>query len=74
MTELQKQLDAQLKQCTTQKVLLPTGCPFGQHMDNRIEGDPIWSMASYPKLAVVPGPTSRRVAGAARHRAPHTSR
>jgi hypothetical protein len=58
VSELQKQLDAQLKQCTTQKVLLPTGCPFGQHMDNRIEGDPIWSMASYPKLAVVPGPTT----------------
>jgi hypothetical protein len=56
--ELQKQLDAQLKQCTTQKVLLPTGCPFGQHMDNRIEGDPMWSMASYPKLAIVPGPAS----------------
>jgi hypothetical protein len=54
--ELQKQLDAQLKQCTTQKVLLPTGCPFGQHMDNRIEGEPEWSMASYPKLAIVPGP------------------
>ena len=56
--ELQKQLDAQLKQCTTQKVLLPTGCPFGQHMDNRIEGDPKWSMASYPELAVVPGPAA----------------
>ncbi|GAB3040823.1 hypothetical protein GCM10027052_22710 [Parafrigoribacterium mesophilum] len=54
--ELQKQLDAQLKQCTTQKVLLPTGCPFGQHMDNRIEGEPVWSMTSYPKLAIVPGP------------------
>jgi hypothetical protein len=56
--ELQKQLDAQLTQCTTQKVLLPTGCPFGQHMDNRIEGDPVWSMASYPKLAIVPGPAT----------------
>ncbi|MEO7006159.1 MAG: hypothetical protein ABI275_09155 [Terrimesophilobacter sp.] len=54
--ELQTQLDTQLKQCTTQKVLLPTGCPFGQPMDNRIEGEPVWSMASYPKLAIVPGP------------------
>ncbi|MEO6504732.1 MAG: hypothetical protein ABIW36_12115 [Terrimesophilobacter sp.] len=56
--ELQNQLDAQLTQCTTQKVLLPTGCPFGQHMDNRIEGEPVWSMASYPKLAIVPGPAT----------------
>lgn len=55
VAELQKQLDAQLKDCTTQKVLLPTGCPFGQRMANRIEGDPVWSMARYPKLTVLPG-------------------
>jgi hypothetical protein len=54
VSELQKQLDAQLKQCTTQKVLLPTGCPFGQSMENRIVGEPDWSIARYPKLTIVP--------------------
>ena len=55
VSELQKQLDSQLRQCATQKVLLPTGCPFGQSMENRIVGDPDWSIARYPKLTVVPG-------------------
>ena len=64
VSELQKQLDAQLKQCTTQKVLLPTGCPFGQHMDNRIEGDPIWSMATLPEAGRRARTDHRRVAGA----------
>ena len=58
VSELQKQLDAQLKQCATQKVLLPTGCPFGQSMENRIVGDPDWSIARYPKLRIVPGDTA----------------
>jgi len=44
-----------LDECTTQKVLLPTGCPFGQEISNRIVTDPVWSMITYPVVAVDPG-------------------
>jgi len=44
-----------LDDCTTQKVLLPTGCPFGQEISNRIVTDPVWSMITYPVVAVDPG-------------------
>jgi hypothetical protein len=53
--EVQKEVDSYLKKCATQKVLLPTGCPFGKQIDNRIQGLPAWSMSTYPKIAISPG-------------------
>lgn len=50
-TELKKYLD----ECATQEVLLPTGCPFGQVMGNRIITTPQWSMSSYPRVTIEPG-------------------
>jgi hypothetical protein len=41
--------------CVTQKVLMPTGCPFGERLNNRIVGAPQWSMVDYPKVALEPG-------------------
>lgn len=54
--QVQKEVDDFLDECTTQTVLFPTGCPFGQDLANRVESAPAWSMASYPKVAIEPGP------------------
>ena len=56
--ELQGQLDDQLDEtCVTQAVLLPAGCPFGRQVDDRLTGEPAWSMVDYPQLVVVPSAT-----------------
>ena len=34
----------------TQKVLQPAGCPFGVEIDDRVQGDPAWSMVTYPAV------------------------
>ena len=54
---VQKELTATLRECTKQTVLQPSGCPFGKAIDNRVEGLPIWTMASYPTISIVAGPT-----------------
>lgn len=51
----QKAVDASLDDCATQEVLMPTGCPFGQSMANRVASTPSWSIVSYPEVAIVPG-------------------
>jgi hypothetical protein len=53
--EVQKQLDAYLAMCVTQKVLLPTGCPMGEQIDDRIQDTPAWSMVTNPMVTIVPG-------------------
>jgi len=56
---LQEQLDAMLDtDCVTQAVLLPAGCPFGRQVDDRVTGDPAWSIVAYPALSVQPGTVS----------------
>jgi hypothetical protein len=44
-----------LDECATQQVLLPTGCPFGQSISNRVVTSPVWSILQYPRVAIVPG-------------------
>ena len=51
-----EEVTAHLDGCTTQTVLLPTGCPFGQEISNRIVTTPKWSMSVYPEVTIVPGP------------------
>ncbi|QNE48227.1 hypothetical protein F1C58_15855 [Glaciihabitans sp. INWT7] len=53
--EVQKQLDKFLAACTTQKVLLPTGCPMGTQITDRLQDAPTWSIVSYPIVTIVPG-------------------
>jgi hypothetical protein len=53
---VQVEVDRMLDSCTTQTVLLPTGCPFGQQISNRIVSAPDWSMSEYPEVSLVPGP------------------
>ncbi len=54
VAEVQRQVDEFLTACTTQRVLLPTGCPFGQTIDDRIVTEPLWSMVQLPKMALEP--------------------
>jgi hypothetical protein len=51
---VQKQLDDYLDDCVTQKVLLPTGCPMGKQIADRIQDEPTWSMVAYPVVTIVP--------------------
>ncbi|WP_010204485.1 hypothetical protein [Salinibacterium sp. PAMC 21357] len=53
--QVQREIGVSLDECATQVVLLPTGCPFGQPMANRIVTTPEWSIAAYPPVALQPG-------------------
>lgn len=55
LTAVQEAVDASLDTCATQEVLMPTGCPFGQSMANRVASTPEWSIIAYPEVAVTPG-------------------
>lgn len=54
VSTVQKELDRVLDECATQQVLQPTGCPFGERIENRVVGTPKWSIAAYPKVTIVP--------------------
>jgi hypothetical protein len=56
VSQVQEEIDAYLDTCATQQVLLPTGCPFGEEIANRIVSTPAWSIASYPEVTLRPGP------------------
>lgn len=58
--EVQKELDKFLADCTTQKVLLPTGCPMGKQIVDRLQNSPTWTIAKYPVVTIVPGSTAAR--------------
>ena len=51
---VQQQVDDALAACTTQRVLLPAGCPFGETIINRIVTEPVWTMTTYPAITLVP--------------------
>lgn len=53
--QVQRELDDYLDDCAAQTVLLPTGCPFGQEISNRIVGKPAWDIATYPAVTLRPG-------------------
>lgn len=38
--------------CLTQTVLQPTGCPFGVTIDDRVLGEPTWSIVEYPVVTL----------------------
>lgn len=54
VAEVQRQVDESLTECTTQPVLLPSGCPFGETIVNRIVTEPIWSITAFPVVSLVP--------------------
>ena len=55
--EVQKQLNRYLATCATQKVLLPTGCPMGEQITDRLQDAPAWSIVRYPIVTIAPGNT-----------------
>ncbi|PJJ65341.1 hypothetical protein CLV54_0373 [Compostimonas suwonensis] len=55
--DVQEEVDGYLDDCATQTVLQPAGCPFGIVIDDRIKGEPAWSIAEYPVVTIVPGET-----------------
>jgi hypothetical protein len=52
---VQTQVDDYLDQCTTQLVLQPANCPFGIEIDDRVLGDPAWSIVTYPAVTLTAG-------------------
>jgi len=58
VAEVQKHVTAYLGECATQQVLMPTGCPFGQSLSNRVQNAPTWSMVADPVITIVPGQPS----------------
>lgn len=56
-------IDDALDECATQKVLMPTDCPFGYATSNRFVGEPTWSIAEYPELSITPGDDAWVIAG-----------
>lgn len=48
-------VQTQLTTCATQTVLYPTGCPFGQSVENRLASTPAWSIVHQPRIAITPG-------------------
>ncbi len=54
-SQVQRELNDYLDDCATQEVLLPTGCPFGEEIANRIVSTPAWSISRYPKVSLQPG-------------------
>ena len=55
---VQEAVNEQLDGCAEQVVLQPTGCPFGIVIDDRVEGDPTWSMEDYPEVTIEAGAES----------------
>jgi len=54
---VQKEVDGFLDSCAKQTVLQPAGCPFGAVIDDRVQGDPRWSMVTYPVVRLAAGDT-----------------
>lgn len=54
--EVQQELDKYLAGCVTQQVLLPTECPMGTQITDRIQDAPVWAMVTFPKVTIAPGP------------------
>ncbi|MFF1632354.1 hypothetical protein [Leifsonia sp. NPDC058248] len=57
VADVEKQLNGYLDDCAKQHVLQPTGCPFGVVIDDRVEGQPSWSIVKYPMVSIVAGPS-----------------
>ena len=55
---VQLQVDGYLDQCTAQPVLQPAGCPFGIEIDDKVVGEPVWTMVAYPPVTLTPGETA----------------
>lgn len=51
---VQAKVDSFLAECATQRVMFPTGCPFGYSVRNRVVGEPTWTITQNPTVALAP--------------------
>lgn len=58
---VQQRVEEFLSACAQQKVLQPTGCPFGFTVRNRIDDEPTWSIVEQPRVTVVPDGAGWRI-------------
>lgn len=58
---VQQRVEEFLSACAQQKVLQPTGCPFGFTVRNRIDDEPTWSIVEQPEVTVVPDGAGWRI-------------
>ncbi len=58
VAEVRTELDKYYAKCATQRVLMPTSCPFGKVISNRAVSTPVWSMTTDPPVTIVPDHTS----------------
>ncbi|MBT9607863.1 hypothetical protein [Microbacterium sp.] len=58
---VQERVEDFLRTCAEQKVLQPTGCPFGFTVRNRIDDAPTWSITEQPTVTVVPNGAGWRI-------------
>lgn len=58
---VQQRVEEFLSACAQQKVLQPTGCPFGFTVRNRIDDEPTWSISEQPEVTVVPDGAGWRI-------------
>lgn len=61
---VQQRVEDFLTACAEQKVLQPTGCPFGFTVRNRIDDAPTWSIVEQPTVSVVPDGAGWRIPSA----------
>ncbi|HEY2643560.1 MAG TPA: hypothetical protein VGI56_07405 [Galbitalea sp.] len=54
VADVKMELSSYFTKCATQKVLLPTSCPFGKSFSNRVVSTPEWSMVKKPPVTIVP--------------------
>ncbi|MFB2557185.1 hypothetical protein [Herbiconiux liangxiaofengii] len=47
-----------LRECATETLLYPPGCPFGLEVDDRIDSEPAWSIEAFPALTIIAGQDS----------------
>jgi hypothetical protein len=55
VARVQQEVDDFFDSCVRQRVLLPSGCPFGIGIENRVSGEPVWGVATYPQVGLRPG-------------------
>jgi hypothetical protein len=58
IADVKAELHKYLAACATQKVLMPTSCPFGKAFNNRVVSTPSWAMVTDPPITIVPDGTT----------------
>ncbi len=61
---VQQRVEDFLTTCAEQRVLQPTGCPFGFTVRNRIDDAPTWSIVQQPRVSIEPDGAGWRIPSA----------